>query len=90
MAAGKRFMDSLKLAMISFSLGDPETLVQHPASMTHCSIPAAERLKFGITDGLIRMSVGLEDAEDIIADLTQALAALQPDYKCSNVVGTGS
>ncbi|MBW4082699.1 PLP-dependent aspartate aminotransferase family protein [Paenibacillus sp. S150] len=77
LAAGKKFMDSLKLAMISFSLGDPETLVQHPATMTHYSIPAADRLKFGITDGLIRMSVGLEDAGDIIADLEQALGQLQ-------------
>lgn len=75
--AGKRFMDRLSLAMISFSLGDPETLVQHPATMTHCSIPAEERLKFGITDGLIRLSVGLEDAADIIADLKQALSETQ-------------
>ncbi|MRN56901.1 trans-sulfuration enzyme family protein [Paenibacillus monticola] len=75
--AGKRFMDRLNLAMISFSLGDPETLVQHPATMTHCSIPAEERLAFGITDGLIRISVGLEDAADIIADLEQALGKTQ-------------
>jgi len=71
--AAKTFMDRLQLAMISFSLGDPETLVQHPASMTHFSIPAEERSAFGITDGLIRLSVGLEDADDIIADLEQAL-----------------
>lgn len=75
MEAGKKFIDSLKLAMISFSLGDPETLVQHPASMTHSSIPAAERAAFGITDGLIRLSVGLEDPEDILKDLKQALSA---------------
>lgn len=73
LAVGTHFINSLKLAMISFSLGDPETLVQHPASMTHASIPPAERLKFGITDGLIRLSVGLEDIEDIIADLQIAL-----------------
>jgi methionine-gamma-lyase len=73
LAVGIHFINSLKLAMISFSLGDPETLVQHPASMTHASIPPAERLKFGITDGLIRLSVGLEDIEDIIADLQIAL-----------------
>lgn len=80
--AGKSFMNRLRLAMISFSLGDPETLVQHPATMTHCSIPAAERLKFGITDGLIRISVGLEDATDIIADLKQALEhnGLEEEY----------
>ncbi|OXM85432.1 trans-sulfuration enzyme family protein [Paenibacillus rigui] len=73
MEAGKAFINRLKLAMISFSLGDPETLVQHPASMTHFSIPEQERQQFGITDGLIRLSVGLEDAADIIADLEQAL-----------------
>ena len=76
--AGKTLINSLKLAMISFSLGDPETLVQHPASMTHFSIPAAERLQFGITDGLIRLSVGLEDAEDIIEDLKHGLNAISP------------
>ncbi|KQL43656.1 methionine gamma-lyase [Brevibacillus choshinensis] len=70
---GKRFINKLKLAMISFSLGDPETLVQHPATMTHAAILPEERLKFGITDGLIRLSVGLEDPQDIIADLKQAL-----------------
>lgn len=74
--AAKSFINALRLAMISFSLGDPETLVQHPASMTHASIPAEERLKFQITDGLIRFSTGLEDAQDIIADLEQALAPL--------------
>ncbi|WP_227994990.1 PLP-dependent aspartate aminotransferase family protein [Oceanobacillus sp. CFH 90083] len=71
--AGKRFIDSLNLIIISFSLGDPETLVQHPASMTHFSIPTEEREKFGITDGLIRLSLGLEDAKDLINDLEQAL-----------------
>lgn len=70
------FMNALKLAMISFSLGDPETLVQHPATMTHFSVPKNERLRFGITDGLIRLSVGLEDPSDIIADLRQAFESL--------------
>ncbi|MFE1627142.1 trans-sulfuration enzyme family protein [Brevibacillus reuszeri] len=74
--AAKSFINALRLAMISFSLGDPETLVQHPASMTHASIPTEERLKFNITDGLIRFSTGLEDAQDIIADLGQALAVI--------------
>lgn len=72
----KSFINALRLAMISFSLGDPETLVQHPASMTHSSIPPEERIKFNITDGLIRLSTGLEDAADIIADLEQALSSL--------------
>ena len=74
--AGKQFINSLKLAMISFSLGDPETLVQHPASMTHFSIPTEERIQFGVTDGLIRLSIGLEDPEDIIQDLKQGLNTL--------------
>ncbi|MBM7542213.1 trans-sulfuration enzyme family protein [Amphibacillus cookii] len=67
------FMNQLKLIIISFSLGDPETLIQHPASMTHFSIPKEERLTFGISDGLLRLSVGLEDPSDIINDLEQAL-----------------
>jgi len=74
--SAKNFINALQLAMISFSLGDPETLVQHPASMTHFSIPAEDRIKFNISDGLIRLSTGLEDAEDIIADLEQALNAV--------------
>lgn len=72
-SAGKQFINALELAMISFSLGDPETLVQHPATMTHASMPKEERKKFGISDGLIRLSVGLEDPDDIIGDLEQAL-----------------
>ncbi|MEI3613586.1 trans-sulfuration enzyme family protein [Pseudogracilibacillus sp. SO30301A] len=72
--AGKKFISSLDIAMISFSLGDPETLVQHPASMTHASIPEEELHKFGISTGLIRLSAGLEDVQDIINDLDQALS----------------
>ncbi|WP_342515209.1 aminotransferase class I/II-fold pyridoxal phosphate-dependent enzyme [Sporosarcina sp. FSL K6-1522] len=71
--SGKEFINNLQLGLISFSLGDPETLVQHPASMTHSSIPQEERLKYGISDGLIRLSAGLEDRQDIIADLHQSL-----------------
>lgn len=82
--AGKMFINHLKLAMISFSLGDPETLVQHPASMTHASIPPEERLKYGITDGLIRLSAGLEDSEDIIHDIQQALNRVQSSIKIVN------
>ncbi|WP_303984914.1 trans-sulfuration enzyme family protein [Niallia circulans] len=74
--AAKKFIDSLQLALISFSLGDPETLVQHPASMTHASIPQMEKLKCNITDGLIRLSTGLEETEDIISDLHQALSQI--------------
>ncbi|MDX8366818.1 aminotransferase class I/II-fold pyridoxal phosphate-dependent enzyme [Cytobacillus sp. IB215665] len=69
----KKFIDRLELCMISFSLGDPETLVQHPASMTHFAIPKHERASFGITDGLIRLSTGLEDKRDILFDIEQAL-----------------
>ena len=69
---GKALMNHLKLCTIAVSLGDCETLVEHPASMTHTMVDKAERLEEGITDGLIRMSVGLENADDIIADLEQA------------------
>ncbi|MFD2044596.1 trans-sulfuration enzyme family protein [Ornithinibacillus salinisoli] len=79
--AGKDFIRALKIAMISFSLGDPETLVQHPASMTHSSIPENELDNFGIAKGLIRLSVGLEDVEDIISDLEQALKVISITVK---------
>ena len=71
--AGKRFINSLKLCTLAVSLGDTETLVEQAAAMTHTMIPKEVREAAGITDGMIRMSVGLEDAEDIIADLGQAL-----------------
>ena len=71
--AGRAFMDAVQLATRAVSLGDAETLVQHPASMTHATYAPEERAKHGFTDGLIRLSVGLEDYEDIRADLTQAL-----------------
>lgn len=70
----KKFMNSLSIAKISFSLGDPETLVQHPASMTHSSIPDESLKEFGISENLIRLSVGLEETEDIIKDLEIALS----------------
>ena len=72
-AAGIRFMDSLKLAMRAVSLGDAETLVQHPASMTHITYPPEERLKHGISEGLVRISVGLESLNDLMEDVQQAL-----------------
>lgn len=71
--AGRRVMNSVKLCLLAVSLGDTETLIQHPASMTHSPIPREERLKAGIADGLIRLSVGLEDPKDIINDLDQAI-----------------
>lgn len=71
--AGIRFMDALQLALRAVSLGDAETLVQHPASMTHITYPPEVRLEHGISDGLIRLSVGLEDIEDLEQDIVQAL-----------------
>lgn len=71
--AGKTFINQLQMCVRAVSLGTVDTLVSHPASMTHMSVPQQERLKFGITDGLIRMSVGIENIADIIADLRQAL-----------------
>ena len=72
--AGKKFIDALEICTRAVSLGTVDTLVSHPATMTHYGIPKEERIKYGITDGLIRMSVGIENFEDIAADLTQALA----------------
>jgi len=72
--AGRRLMNRVKLATLAVSLGGVETLIEHPASMTHSGVPAAERLAAGITDGLVRYSVGIEDARDLIADLEQAFA----------------
>ena len=72
--SGRRMINAVKLCLLAVSLGDTETLIQHPASMTHSPVPPEERLKAGITDGMIRLSVGLEDPDDIIDDLQQAIA----------------
>ena len=74
--AGMKFCNALKLCTIAVSLGDAETLVEHPASMTHSTYNAEELKEAGISAGLIRMSVGLENAEDIIADFEQAFAQI--------------
>ena len=71
--AGKTLLNSLNLCSLAVSLGDTETLIQHPASMTHSPYTKEEREAAGITDGLVRLSVGLENVEDIIADLEQGL-----------------
>jgi methionine-gamma-lyase len=71
--AGKKFIDKLQMCVRAVSLGTADTLLSHPASMTHYSVPREERIRFGITDGLIRMSVGIENVNDIINDLEQAL-----------------
>ncbi len=75
--AGKRLMESVRVCALAESLGAVETLITHPASMTHAPIPSAEREAAGITDGLVRLSVGLEDPEDICADLDRALELAQ-------------
>ncbi|MCL1847979.1 MAG: aminotransferase class I/II-fold pyridoxal phosphate-dependent enzyme [Coriobacteriia bacterium] len=74
--AGVSLMENLKLCALAVSLGEANTLVQHPASMTHWYVPEEIRQASGITDGLVRFSTGLEDVEDIIADLEQALALI--------------
>ena len=72
----KTVLNRLRLMALAESLGGVETLISHPAIMTHASVPADRRAMLGITDGLIRISVGIEDVEDLRADLEQALSAL--------------
>ena len=71
--AGKKLMDNVKLIILAVSLGGVESLIQHPASMTHAGMSKQARLSADITDGLVRLSVGIEDIDDLIADLEQAL-----------------
>jgi cystathionine gamma-lyase len=75
-AAGKALMDSVELCTLAENLGSVETLITHPVTMTHADVEKAERERVGITDGLVRLSVGLEDVEDLIADLRTALEAI--------------
>jgi len=70
----RKLMESMELFSLAESLGGVESLINHPASMTHASIPKEERMKNGLSDSLIRLSIGVEDAEDLIADLEQALS----------------
>jgi cystathionine beta-lyase/cystathionine gamma-synthase len=70
----KTFLGKVRLCSLAESLGGVETLISHPATMTHASVPAEQRQRLGITDGLVRISVGIEDVEDLIADLEQAFA----------------
>ncbi len=74
LAGGKKVMDNVHLALLAVSLGGIETLIQHPASMTHSKLTPEARLQGGITDELVRLSVGIEDLNDIIADLDHALS----------------
>jgi len=71
-----RFLDNLTIAKLAVSLGGTETLASHPASMTHLSVAEERRAQLGITDSLVRISVGIEDADDLIADFEQALACV--------------
>jgi methionine-gamma-lyase len=73
MKAGITLMNNLKLCALAVSLGEANTLVQHPASMTHWYVPEELRLESGITDGLVRFSAGLESIDDILADLEETL-----------------
>jgi cystathionine beta-lyase/cystathionine gamma-synthase len=73
LAAARTVLDNVRLCALAESLGGVETLISHPATMTHASVPAVQRARLGITDGLVRISVGIEDVDDIIADLDSAL-----------------
>ncbi len=74
--AGIQLVNSLKMNTVAVSLGDAESLIEHPASMTHSAYSPQELEESGIAPGLIRLSVGLENVEDILRDLDQALAGL--------------
>ena len=74
--SGVKFLNATKLCTLAENLGSIETILTHPASMTHGPVPKEDRLKIGITDGLVRLSVGLEDVNDIIQDIDDALAAV--------------
>jgi cystathionine beta-lyase/cystathionine gamma-synthase len=73
LAAARSLLDNVQLCALAESLGGVETLISHPATMTHASVPAQQRARLGISDGLVRISVGIEDVEDIIDDLNRAL-----------------
>jgi cystathionine beta-lyase/cystathionine gamma-synthase len=71
--AARRLLNSVRLLALAESLGGVETLISHPSTMTHASVPAERRAALGITDGLVRISAGIEDIEDLTEDLGQAL-----------------
>ncbi len=75
--AGIQLMNTVRLCLLAENLGAVETLITHPVSMTHGDVPREIRERTGITDGLVRLSVGLENPADIIADLDTALAAIE-------------
>jgi len=76
LANAKKFLKAVRICALAESLGGVETLISHPATMTHASVPKADRVRNGVTDGLVRISVGIEDVEDLIGDLKQALAKI--------------
>ena len=82
--AGKKLMDSVKLCTLAENLGSVETLITHPVTMTHAVVEPAERARVGITDGLVRLSVGIEDVEDLVADLREALAQALVVARCGH------
>ena len=73
LAEASRVLKRFRVFVLAESLGGVESLVEHPGIMTHASVPAEERAALGISDGMIRLSCGIEDADDLIADLTHAL-----------------
>ena len=75
-AAAKAMLDRVRLMAFAESLGGVETLISHPASMTHASVPPERRAELGLTEGMVRISVGIEDVNDLLADLDQSLAAV--------------
>jgi len=76
LAESRRFLERVKIFALAESLGGVESLIEHPAIMTHASVPEAQRRELGISDSLVRLSVGIEDPQDLLADLEQALAAV--------------
>ena len=74
--AARRLLNQVKLMALAESLGGVETLISHPATMTHASVPIERRQAIGITDGLVRISAGIEDIDDLTEDLSQALDAV--------------
>ena len=72
----KKFLNTLRVFTVAESLGGVESLIEHPASMSHASVPEERRLKLGISDNLIRVSVGIEDVEDLVQDLEKGFKAI--------------
>jgi cystathionine beta-lyase/cystathionine gamma-synthase len=74
--AGRQLMNNVQLCALAESLGSVESMITHPATMTHADVPLDERRARGLTDGLVRLSVGIEDVQDILEDLEQALTTI--------------